>query len=117
MYIIQQITTSPSQELSLILYNGNILTLTLYYSNQQQGWFFNNITYGTFILNGTRITVSPNMLNQYRNQIPFGIGCFTTLLREPTQQQDFSSNNFNLYILDQTEIDEYATLLSQNSPL
>jgi len=56
------------------------------------------------------------MLNQFINQIPFGLGCFTTLLREPTQQQDFSSGNFNLYILDQTEIDEYAILLSNNAP-
>lgn len=56
------------------------------------------------------------MLNQFRNQIPFGLGCFTTLLREPTQQQDFSSGSFNLYILSQTEVTEYANLLTLGPP-
>lgn len=112
MYLIQQITSSPLQEQSLLLYNGNILSLTLNYLDSQQGWFITNLTYGSFIFNGSRITVSPNMLNQFRNQIPFGLGCFTKLLREPTLIQDFSSGNFNLYILDQTEVDAYNQLLS-----
>lgn len=56
------------------------------------------------------------MLNQFRNQIPFGLGCFTTLLREPTQQQDFSTGNFNLYILSQSEVTEYANLLALGPP-
>jgi hypothetical protein len=116
MYLIQQLTNSPLQKQTFILYNGKILTVTFYYSNSQQGWFITNLTYEKFILNGIRIVVIPNMLNQFINQIPFGLGCFTTLLREPTQQQDFSSGNFNLYILDQTEIDEYAILLSNNAP-
>jgi len=114
MYLIQQFTNAPLQTQSFILYNGNILTCTFYFSSQQQGWFINNFTYGSFILNGMRITVLPNMLNQFRNQIPFGLGCFTTLLREPTQQQDFSSGNFSLYILDNTEVDEYNELLSES---
>lgn len=98
--------------MGLILYNGNILNLTLYFISLQQGWFITNLTYNNFTLNGLRVTASPNMLNQFRNQIPFGLGCFTTLLREPSLVQDFSSGNFNLYILDQSEIDEYAQILS-----
>lgn len=116
MYLIQQITSNPLQQQSLILYNGNVLSLTLYFIPLQQGWFITNLTYNSFILNGVRITVSPNMLNQFRNQIPFGLGCFTTLLREPSQQQDFSSGNFNLYILNQNETEEYAQLLALGPP-
>ena len=116
MYLINQITSNPLQQMGLILYNGNILTLTLYFIPLQQGWFITNLTYNNFVLNGLRITVSPNMLNQFRNQIPFGLGCFTTLLREPSLLQDFSSANFNLYILDQSETDEYAQLLSLGPP-
>lgn len=56
------------------------------------------------------------MLNQFRNQIPFGLGCFTTLLREPSQQQDFSSGNFNLYVLNQQEVTQYAELLALGPP-
>lgn len=116
MYLINQITSNPLQQMNLILYNGNILSLTLYFIPLQQGWFLTNLIYNSFILNGLRVTVSPNMLNQFRNQIPFGLGCFTTLLREPSLIQDFSSNSFNLYILDQNEVDEYAQLLSLGQP-
>lgn len=115
MYLIQQITDIPSQQHSLLLYNGNILSITLNFIDSQQGWFISNLTYGSFILNGVRITVNPNILNQYKNQLPFGLGCFTKLSREPTQQQDFLSNNFNLYILDQTEVDEYNNILSSEA--
>ncbi len=112
MYLIQQITTAPLQQKSLILYNGNILSIVLNYLDSQQGWFINNLIYQDFVLNGTRITVNPNILNQFKNKLPFGLGCFTTLSREPTLQQDFSSNNFKLYILDQREVNTYNQLLS-----
>lgn len=92
------------------------MQLTMYFSEQQQGWFITNMNYGSFVLNGMRITVNPNMLNQYRNQIPFGLGCFTKLSREPSLLQDFSSQNFKMYILDQTEIDNYANILSKFAP-
>jgi hypothetical protein len=85
----------------------------LYYSESQQGWFINNLVYQDFVLNGFRLVVSPNMLNQYKNLIPFGLGCFTTLLREPTLIQDFTSGNFNLYILSSSEVTAYNNLLSQ----
>jgi hypothetical protein len=116
MYLIQQITDSPYQQQSLVLYNGNVLTMTLYFSAQQQGWFIENLTYQDFIINGMRITVNPNFLNQFRNQIPFGLGCYTTLLREPSLLQDFSSNNFSLYILDNIEVDSYVNILSKKAP-
>lgn len=112
MYLIQQITDSPLQQQSLLLYNGNILSITLYFIPMQQGWFLTNLTYSSFILNGTRVTVNPNILNQYQNILPFGLGCFTKLNREPTLQQDFSSGNFNLYILNQNEVAQYNQLLS-----
>src|SRR5690348_7135016 len=115
MYLIQGITDSPYQQQSYILYNGNILQVTMTYLDSQQGWFITNMVYGDFVLNGMRITVNPNMLNQFRNKLPFGLGCFTQLLREPTLQQDFSSQNFKLYILDQTEVDQYNQILSSEN--
>ena len=112
MYIIQQITNDPKQSQILILPDGSLLTLQIYFSQMQQGWFITNLTYGTFTINGLRITNIPNMLNQFRNQIPFGLACFTTASREPSLQEDFSSGNSILYILDQTEVAQYASILS-----
>lgn len=88
------------------------MTIVLNYLDSQQGWFITNLIYEDFVLNGFRITVNPNMLNQFKNKLKFGLGCFTNLLREPTLQQDFSSGNFNLYILDEIEVNTYNRLLS-----
>lgn len=112
MNLIQQITTDPFQQQTLVLPDGTSLSLTLYFSPLQQGWFITNLTYKTFILNGLRVTVSPNMLNQFRHQIPFGLGCFSVANREPSLQQDFSSGNCKMYILTEAEVEEYAEFLS-----
>lgn len=115
MFLIQRITSNPLQTQNLVLEDGTIVGLTIYFRPLQQGWFINNITYLDFVLNGLRITNSPNMLNQFRNQIPFGLGCFSTNNREPSLQEDFSSGASKLYILNQAEIELYAAFLRAGS--
>ncbi len=112
MLRIQQVTSNPLQRQTLVLEDGTTLTLTLYFRPMQYGWFVERLEYGTFVLNGLRITNSPNMLIQFRNQIPFGLGCFSTANREPSQQQDFSSGASRLYILTQAEVADYMEFLS-----
>lgn len=88
--------------------------MTIYFRPMQLGWFINSITYQTkFILRGMRITNSPNMLNQFRNKIPFGLGCFSAGNREPSQQKDFSSGASQLYILSAAEVAAYAEYLTK----
>lgn len=126
MYIIQQITSDALQQQKLILPDGTILTLQLYYRPMQLGWFIESLVYnpvtvsygppsnyvGPFVAKGIRITNSPNLLNQFRNQIPFGIACYTQQNREPTQAQDFASGAAALYLLDKAEVAHYAGLLT-----
>ena len=117
MYLIQWPTNAPLQSQQIVIPSGTgagtSLTLTTRFSPMQIGWFVDSLTYGsTFILNGLRITTQPNMLYQFLNQIPFGLGCFSTDNREPTQQDDFFSGACNLYLLDSTEIAEYAEILA-----
>lgn len=114
MFLIQQITNAPRQKQTLILPDGTSLNMEIYFIPMQFGWFITSLVYGNFTIQGLRITVSPNMLYQFRNQIPFGLACYANLAakREPTQQQDFSSGAFSLYILNQTEVDQYAEVLS-----
>lgn len=111
MQLIQQFTADPLQKQTLILPDGSTFTMTIYYRPLQIGWFIDTLTYGDFTLKGVRITDSPNMLNQFRNQIPFGIACYTQGNREPTQQEDFSSLNSKLYLLSEAECEEYAEYL------
>lgn len=116
MNIIQQITTAPLQKQSLILPDGTSVTLTLYFVPMQLGWFIQTLTYGAFTLTNLRISNSPNMLHQFRNQIPFGLACFSTANREPSLIEDFSSGNSVLYLLTAAEVGEYNEYLAAGSP-
>jgi hypothetical protein len=111
MYLIQNITSNPSQAQTLILPNGQQTNLTISYYPQQYAWFIVSLTYGTFTLTGIQITTNPNLLHQWRNQLPFGLACFVSGNREPTQQQDFSSGAAQLYILSAAEVVAYQTHL------
>lgn len=111
MLLIQKITNNPLQKQTLVLDNGNTISLVLYFRPMQLGWFVNELVFNDFVLQGLRITNSPNMLNQWRNLIPFGLACYSTGNREPSQQEDFSSGASKLYILTEAEVEAYAEFL------
>lgn len=112
MYLIQQVTSDSLQQQTFVLPDGSSVLMQFYFVPMQYSWFITELVYQDFILNGLRIVVSPNMLLQYRNQIPFGLACYTTLNREPSLQQDFSSGAFQLYFLDSTEVQTVTQLLT-----
>lgn len=112
MYRIQQVTEDTKQTKTINLPDGTFFTMTLYFVPMQFGWFITELTYQDFVLKGLRITNSPNMLHQFKNQIPFGLACLSTDNREPSQQEDFSSNASILYLLDQDEVIAYTEYLS-----
>ena len=114
MFLIRQITSAPSQKMSLALQDGTYLTMIIYFMPMQQTWIIRELTYNDFTIYGPRIVVSPNFLHQYKNQIPFGIGCFTNEYREPSLSQDFSSGAFKLYLLSDEETNQYAELLQSS---
>lgn len=112
MKLIQQITASPSQTQTLILDDGTRIDLALYFRPMQFGWFLESLVYGDFILNGTRIVTSPNILQQYKNLIPFGIACYTKDQQEPKLLQDFISGYAQLYLLSAAEVVQLSEYLS-----
>lgn len=111
MLLVQNITSDALQKQTLVLPNGASFTLTMYFRPMQYGWFINELVYGSFTLNGVRITNLPNILHQFRNQLPFGLGCFTVADREPSQQDDFSSGVAQLFVLTADEVEQYAEFL------
>lgn len=111
MLRIQRVTNDALQAQTLVLPNGASFSLTLYYRPIQLGWFINELVYGDFILRGVRVVISPNMLNQWRNKLPFGLACFVDGNREPTLQDDFSSEAAKLYVLTEAEVIEFAEYL------
>lgn len=115
MFLIQQVTAYPLQSQNLTLPDGTLVSFTLYFVPMQYGWFITNLTYGSFILNGLRVSNSPNMLLQYQNQIPFGIACYSQNNREPSQQEDFATGASQLYLLDQEDCQEFFNYLQTGS--
>lgn len=111
MYLINNLTQNPLQSQNLTLPDSTIVSIQIYFIPMQNGWFITNLTYGSFVINGMRISNNPNMLLQYQNQIPFGLACYSTANREPSLQEDFSSGASQLYILDQAECEEYYAFL------
>lgn len=110
MLPIQAISTEAKQRMELVLGDGTIVELEIEYKPQQYGWFITSLTYGEVVLKGLRIVTSPNMLYQWRNVLPFGLACFVTGYREPTQLEDFEQNAAQLFLLTQEEmavLDDY----------
>lgn len=114
MFKIQQITTDPLQKTTVILPDGTTFALTIQFMPQQYGWFIDELAYAKngFKIQGARICVSPNLLYQFRNQIPFGLAVFTNDNNEPTLQEDFSSGYANLYVLTAAEVAAYTAFLA-----
>lgn len=112
MQLMEQITSDARQKQAFVLPDGSTFTLELAFKPQQLGWFIEAITYKEFVLKGYRICTSPNIMYQFKNQIPFGIACLTDENQEPTQQQDFESGRSKLYLLDGVDIANLAEIYS-----
>ena len=82
-------------------------------------------TPGTFILNGFQVVSAEtnssglgNMLRQFKNQISFGLCCFTINDRNPTNLQDFVSpaTGINpasgLFLLSAADIQTFENYIS-----
>src|SRR4051794_17428425 len=103
MRLIQGFTQDALQNQKLILPDGTSLSLTLKFVPMQYSWFIESLTYNNFTLRGYRLSTSPNMLHQYKNQIPFGLACYTIDNGEAKLQPDLTSGYAVLYLLTAEE--------------
>lgn len=112
MYQIQNLTDDPVQTMTLVLPDGNNINLSIRFASMQFGWFITELDFGSLTFQGIRIVNSPNILRPWKNLIPFGLACFSTADREPSQAQDLSSGASLLYILTPAEVLAYEEFLS-----
>lgn len=111
MDVVESISADAKQKQTLSLTSGASITIQMEYKPLQSSWYFTSIAYGDFEITNLRICTSPNILHQFKNQIPFGIAITSVGNFEPTQQQDFLSKRSTMYILDSTETEEYYRYL------
>lgn len=107
MNLLSGFTDASTQSAEVILDDGTVAVLTLTYRPQQMGWFYNLAWTGngaSFTVNGRRLVTSPNILRQFKHQIPFGIMVDVADGSEPTQQADLATGRARLYLLTTADI-------------
>ena len=103
MQQITSITNQPKQRFTLVLENNDKVDFLLYYLPRQQSWFY-DFTYNNVTCNGSRVTLSPNALRQFKHIIPFGIAFLSNDNVEPFKLDDFSSGRVGMYILNKEDV-------------
>jgi hypothetical protein len=108
---ILPISYYSGQVLSMNLSDGTSFSMTMVYKPLQYGWFIQSLTYKAFTVQGIRVTVGVNILRQFANQIPFGLGC-SCQGREPTQKSDFTDGSAQLFVLTSDEVEQYEEFIN-----
>lgn len=106
MQLLNNITNEASQKITVLFDDtAKKIILELVYRPSQSGWFL-DVTYENFVLRGIRVCISKNLLNQWSNQIPFGILVVSADGQEPFFAQDFITDRVKMAILNKAEVEE-----------
>ena len=103
MQQIASITSEPKQRMTLVLENNETVDFLLYYLPRQQSWFY-NFTYNNLTCKGSKVTLTPNSLRQFKRVIPFGIAFMSNDSVEPFDIDDFSNGRVIMYVLNADEV-------------
>ena len=104
MKVLSGIRATGQQKFLTSADNGDIIEIILYFQSRTNTWKM-DVSCNDFDLKGLRIYHLPNILNQYENIIPFGIGVIIDDGGEPFLINDFSTGRVQLAILTPDEVD------------
>ncbi|MDE3073917.1 MAG: hypothetical protein KGJ86_00685 [Chloroflexota bacterium] len=108
---ISGITDYPLQSLTLILSDGSSVAMKLEYCPQQIGWFA-DFAWRDWAVQSVRLANFPNVLRQWKNQVPFGLRVWTAAFGEPLTAEVFANGTAILYLLEGDDIATAETLVS-----
>lgn len=103
MITLGGLTATPFQTFRNKIPEGTI-KFTAKYKSATQFWHL-DIEFKDFILRGQRLVASLNMLDHYRNIIPFGLAVKVSDGADPFLVNDLSSGRVELNILDSDELE------------
>lgn len=109
---MRQITTlndSNKQQFRFSIDGYDAAEVYLEFKPQQQGWFMNLSWGDVFTLNQTRVVVSPNLLRQFVNVLPFGITIVGPDAIDPFAVDSWL-NGWEFYVLDQDDLEQVEAL-------
>lgn len=99
---IDKLTSDAQQNYILVGEAGELINFTLRYLPRVLSWMI-DISYKDFVSNGFVMTVSPNILHNYRNILPFGILVTSEDDLDPLYQNDFISGRIKVYLLNNAD--------------
>lgn len=108
MQILDTISNDAKQKHTILLEKDNSsIVIRLVYKPTQIGWFM-DVEYEPkkFAVYGLRVTTNVNILNQWRNVLPFGIICYCEDNYDPLSIEDFLVERAHLAILSEEEVKE-----------
>ena len=108
MQTIDNISNDARQKHTILLaQDSSRIVLELTYKPNQLGWFL-DVTYedSGFEVHNLRVTTNSNLLNQWRNKLPFGIICQCEEAQDPLLLEDFLVKRATLSILSAEEVKE-----------
>ena len=109
MKYLNGITNNPNETYNLQTDEGINISMTLRYLPNNQIWLANFTNPpSNWFLYGIKLTNNFNVLRQYQNVISYGLSCVSDDLIDPFLINDFSSNRCRLYLLNNTDIKNYA---------
>ena len=103
MNLITTISSEPKQGHQISLPDGDNFTFNLIYRQNVLGWFA-DIAFKEKHIKGIRLVNTSNLLNQFKNIMPFGILIYSRDKLDPIFLEDFSNKRTELYILNKNEI-------------
>lgn len=112
MQILDTISNDAKQKHTILLdSDSSPIVIQLTYKPTQLGWFM-DVQYETknFAVYGLRVTTNLNILNQWRNLLPFGIVCYCDKAQEPLSIEDFLVERAHLAVLDAEEVEQIVSL-------
>ena len=112
MQYIDNISNDAKQKHTILLEeDSSRIVLELTYKPAVLGWFL-DVTYDNldFKVLGLRITTNSNILNQWRNKLPFGIICQGQDSQDPMLIEDFLVGRAQLAILSKDEVNQIVEM-------
>jgi len=75
MYTMNAISNDYKQKFKYPIQGSPTVSVSIEFRENQSSWFL-SLTWGSFTINNDRIAVSNNLLDQFKNILPFGIAVY-----------------------------------------
>ncbi len=103
MKLISNLSDEADQVAKVVLADGSVVAFEFFYLAAIERWAF-SVSHPDIEMDRSILCAGPNVLRDFRNIIPFGLGCYSTDGADPFYIEDFASGRITLYVLDASEV-------------